>query len=74
MKNTFIPLDLLFFDARGRLIAVFENATPLSLDPMGPDMPVKWILELRGGESRRRGLKPGDVLQLAAPRKQASAD
>ncbi|MEY3337174.1 MAG: hypothetical protein RL245_166 [Pseudomonadota bacterium] len=74
MKNTFIPLDLLFFDARGRLIAVFENATPLSLDPMGPDMPVKWILELRGGESRRRGLKPGDVLQLATPRKQASAD
>lgn len=74
MKNTFIPLDLLFFDARGRLIAVFENATPLSLDPIGPDAPVKWILELRGGESRRRGLKPGDALQIATPRKQASAD
>jgi uncharacterized membrane protein (UPF0127 family) len=74
MKNTFIPLDLLFFDARGRLVAVFENATPLSLDPMGPDVPVKWILELRGGESGRRGLKPGDVLQVAAPRKPASAN
>jgi uncharacterized membrane protein (UPF0127 family) len=62
MKNTFIPLDILFFDASGRLVAVFENTTPQSLDPIGPAEPVKWILELRGGESTKRGIRPGDRL------------
>jgi len=62
MKNTFIPLDILFFDAQGRLVEVFENTTPHSLDPIGPAEPVKWILELRGGESARRRIQPGDVL------------
>jgi len=66
MKNTFIPLDILFFDVRGRLVAVFENTTPQSLDPIGPDEPVKWILELRGGESAKRGFKRGDVMQYSA--------
>jgi hypothetical protein len=65
MKNTFIPLDILFFDSRRRLIAVFENTTPFSLDPVGPDTPVKWVLELRGGESTRRGIKKGDVLRYS---------
>ncbi len=65
MRNTFIPLDILFFDSRGRLIAAFENTTPFSLDPVGPDKPVKWVLELRGGESTRRGIKRGDVLRYS---------
>lgn len=68
MKNTFIPLDILFFDAQGRLLAVFANTTPLSLEPIGPNRPVRWILELRGGESTRRGITVGDRLQIGQPR------
>ena len=60
MKNTYIPLDMLFIDARGRIVAIFANTTPHSLDPVGPDVPVKAILELRGGEAARRGIRTGD--------------
>lgn len=60
MKNTYIPLDMLFIDARGKIVAIFANTTPLSLDPVGPMTPVLGILELRGGESARRGIRKGD--------------
>jgi len=66
MKNTFIPLDLLFFDARGRLVAVFENATPLSLDPVESTAPVAAVLELRGGLTEELGIKPGDKVRWTA--------
>lgn len=60
MKNTYIPLDMLFIDARGKIVEIFANTTPLSLEPVGPVTPVLAILELRGGESARRGLRKGD--------------
>lgn len=60
MKNTYIPLDMLFIDARGRIVDIFANTTPLSLEPVGASTPVRAILELRGGESERRGIRRGD--------------
>ncbi|MBU6377985.1 MAG: DUF192 domain-containing protein [Gammaproteobacteria bacterium] len=62
MKNTYIPLDMLFIDARGRIVAIFANTTPLSLEPVGPSAPVRAVLELRGGEAARRGIRKGDRL------------
>lgn len=64
MKNTFIPLDILFFDAQGRLIGAFERRPPHSLDAVGPEGPVKWVLELRGGEAERRGIGVGAILGI----------
>lgn len=66
MKNTYIPLDLLFIDARGRIVEIFANATPLSLEPLGANVPVRAVLELRGGESARRGIRKGDRVRHAA--------
>ena len=66
MKNTYIPLDMLFIDSRGRIAAIFANTTPHSLDPVGPDVPVKAVLELRGGEAARRGIRTGDRVLHAA--------
>jgi uncharacterized membrane protein (UPF0127 family) len=63
MKNTYIPLDMIFVDARGKIVAIFANVPPLTLDPVGPDVLVKAILELRGGEAAKRGIKPGDRLR-----------
>jgi hypothetical protein len=60
MKNTYIPLDILFIDARGKVVKIYERATPLSLEPLGVDTPVRAVLELRGGESARRGIRAGD--------------
>lgn len=60
MKNTYIPLDMLFIDARGKIIAIFADRKPLSLAPVGPSAPVLAILELRGGEAAARGIRKGD--------------
>jgi len=60
MKNTYIPLDLLFVDTRGKVLHIFERATPLSLEPMGIEAPVRAVLEIKGGESARRGIRTGD--------------
>lgn len=66
MKNTYIPLDLLFVDARGKVLHIFERATPLSLEPMGIEAPVRAVLEIKGGESARRGIRVGDRVQHPA--------
>jgi uncharacterized membrane protein (UPF0127 family) len=66
MKNTYIPLDLLFVDARGKVLHIFERATPLSLEPMGIEAPVRAVLEIKGGESARRGIRTGDHVRHPA--------
>jgi uncharacterized membrane protein (UPF0127 family) len=62
MKNTYVALDLLFVAPDGRIIRIAENAQPHSLrniDSMGV---VRGVLEIRGGTSRKLGLKAGDRL------------
>jgi len=66
MKNTYIPLDMLFIDANGRILEIFANTTPLSLEPVGSSKPVRAVLELRGGESARRGIRAGDRVRHPA--------
>lgn len=66
MKNTYIPLDMLFVDARGRIVEIFANTAPLSLTPVGAQTPVRAVLELRGGESARRGIRKGDRVRHSA--------
>jgi hypothetical protein len=68
MKNTYITLDILFIDARGKVVKIYERATPLSLEPLGVDTPVRAVLELRGGESARRGIRSGDRVRHPAIR------
>lgn len=60
MKNTLIPLDMLFMDRAGRVVHVEQYAVPGSLEPRGPAEPVLGVLELPAGTARRLGLKPGD--------------
>jgi uncharacterized membrane protein (UPF0127 family) len=60
MKNTFIELDMLFIAADGRILHIVERTRPHSLATISSPRPAKAVLELRGGEARRRGLRPGD--------------
>lgn len=60
MKNTFIPLDMLFIARDGRITRITERAVPLSLTPIPSGEPVLAVLELNSGTSARLGLKPGD--------------
>lgn len=70
MKNTVIPLDLLFITPRGRIACLHPMATPLVLDLITCPKPVKAVLEIAGGESARRGIKVGDVVTHAIFRQQ----
>ena len=60
MKNTFIPLDMVFISADKRIAKIAANTTPHSLATISSDVAVAGILELRGGEAERRGLHKGD--------------
>ncbi len=66
MKNTYIPLDLLFMDARGKIVRILPMTKPLSLNVLSSQVPVKAVLELRGGEAARRNIRVGDIVQHAA--------
>ena len=66
MKNTLIPLDLLFIAPDGRIIRVAENATPLSEATINSMGVVTGVLELAGGSSQRLGLKAGDRVRYPA--------
>jgi hypothetical protein len=59
MKNTYIPLDMVFINDRGRIQQIIEQATPHSLAIIRSDKPALAVLEIAGGEARRLGLHPG---------------
>jgi uncharacterized membrane protein (UPF0127 family) len=60
MKNTYIPLDIIFIGADGRIINIYAMTTPLSLEPLPAGGPVRGVLEINGGLSAKLGIKPGD--------------
>ena len=60
MRNTLIPLDMLFVDAQGRIVNIHERAVPQSDDVIGAAEPVRAVIELNGGTAARLGIEPGD--------------
>jgi len=60
MKNTFIPLDMLFLDTSGRIIDIHERAVPESLDTIAAKGPARYVIEVNGGTAERLGIKIGD--------------
>jgi hypothetical protein len=64
MKNTLIPLDMLFIAADGRIAGIHANATPLSTVPITVGQPSRYVLEVPGGYTQRRGIASGDRVEL----------
>lgn len=62
MKNTLIPLDMLFVDEAGRIVYI-TTAKPLSLTPVGPESPVISVIEIMGGRAAREGINVGDKVR-----------
>jgi uncharacterized membrane protein (UPF0127 family) len=60
MKNTYIPLDMVFISRRGVVTKIVANAEPLSETPIPSGGPVLGVLEINGGLAARLGIKPGD--------------
>jgi uncharacterized protein len=66
MKNTYIPLDMVFINERGRIQQIIEQATPHSLDLIRSDKPALAVLEIAGGEARRLGIHAGQRVKHPA--------
>lgn len=60
MKNTLIPLDMIFIKKDGRIHHIHKNAVPHSLKRIGSNGPISAVLEVNGGLTSRLGIKPGD--------------
>lgn len=65
MKNTLIPLDMLFITSDGTIQMIARNAVPGSLRTISPGMPVKGVLEINGGRAAELGIMPGDRVDHA---------
>jgi len=63
MKNTLIPLDMLFIAPDGRIVDIHERAVPLSEDVIPSREPARAVLELNGGTAARLGIEIGDVVR-----------
>jgi uncharacterized membrane protein (UPF0127 family) len=60
MKNTYIPLDMIFIRSDGRISRIAENTTPMSEAIISSGGPAKGVLEVPGGTARKLGIAPGD--------------
>jgi uncharacterized membrane protein (UPF0127 family) len=59
MKNTLIPLDMIFISADRTIVGIVENAEPQTLTSRGVSGPSQFVLEIAGGLSAKRGIKAG---------------
>lgn len=72
MKDTLIPLDMVWMDEQKRVIYVEKNAPPcpavrLQCPSFGPSDPARYVLEIAAGSADRVGIKPGTTLVFQIP-------
>jgi uncharacterized protein len=65
MKNTYIPLDMIFIQGDGRILRIAENTEPLSIRTIPSGGPVRAVLEVIGGTAEKLGIAPGDRVASA---------
>ena len=59
MKNTFVPLDMVFVESSGRVAGVVEDARPLTLDIRTVGVPSRYVVELNSRMASQKGIGPG---------------
>jgi len=64
MKNTPIPLDMIFINQERKIAGIVEQTLPFSLDPRSVSSPSQYVLEINGGLSKKYGLKAGDAVRF----------
>ena len=63
MKNTLIPLDMLFVGADGRIVSIARDAAPMSETPIPSGGDALVVIELAGGRAAQIGAEPGDLVR-----------
>jgi uncharacterized membrane protein (UPF0127 family) len=66
MRNTHIPLDLIFYADDGIVKYIHRDAVPFSLQAIGPEQPVRFVLEINAGLSDKLAIKVGDKIKNPA--------
>lgn len=64
MRNTYIPLDMIFIDPSMRILGIVENTTPLSDKQCAVSGESQYVLEVNAGFSRTHGLKRGQKVEF----------
>ena len=64
MKNTYIPLDMIFVDSNKKVVGILKNVPPLTEDPRSVGKPSRYVVELAAGETDRLGIGEGSVLEV----------
>ena len=59
MKNTYIPLDMVFIDSDKKVVGVVHNAEPLTETSRRVDAPSRYVLEVNGGFAKKHGIEAG---------------
>lgn len=65
MKNTLLPLDMIFIRSDGTIAEIVENAPPLSEETIRSNEPIVAVLEINGGTTRKLGIRIGDRIRHA---------
>jgi uncharacterized protein len=63
MRNTYIPLDIMFVDAESRILNIHQNTKPQSDNSLPSTGDAQFVVEVAGGFSEKYGVKPGDKIQ-----------
>ncbi len=66
MKNTLIPLDMLFVTRDGKIVKVAANAVPEDLTPISANQPIRAVIEIGGNEAARQKIGEGDRVLFSA--------
>jgi uncharacterized membrane protein (UPF0127 family) len=64
MKNTCIPLDMLFIDDKGTVVGILENVPPMNLEPRSVHLPSSYVLEVNAGWCKANGVAAGQKVKL----------
>jgi uncharacterized membrane protein (UPF0127 family) len=64
MKNTPIPLDMIFINRARKIVGIVEQAVPFTLEPRSVNGPSQYVLEIGGGLTKRYGIEAGDTVRF----------
>lgn len=64
MKNTVIPLDILYVNSKMEIVKIFKNTIPFSEKSLPSEKPAKYVVEVNGGYCDKYGIKEGDIIRF----------